>query len=315
MLTNEPSIKKPLFIIGVPRSGTTLVADLISHHEDLAWFSNHFANHPRLPQLSFLNRLTDIPGIGPYLRGKERRGRKGRFRAELPYPREAYSVWDTYARAAFSNDYLLSTQPTQDEKDAIHQVIRSVLKYHGKTRFFNKMTGPARIGYLSGLFPDARFVHIIRDPRAVVSSLLKVRFWRKNGGFESPWWQNGLNASYLEAWQNSGHDPAVLAALQWRQIIEHSRSEVKQCNDKPIAYVEVTYEAFIEDPETVIGQILKFAELPSSRKIGTVLNKRTKVKNMNYKFMTHLAPEAVRSIETSTVPLLAQLGYNYAPTS
>ena len=33
-------IKKPIFIIGVPRTGTTLLYNILCGHEKLAWFSN-----------------------------------------------------------------------------------------------------------------------------------------------------------------------------------------------------------------------------------------------------------------------------------
>ena len=44
-----PEIKKPIFIVGVPRSGTTLFYLLLSQHPDLGWFTND----------TILNLLTD----------------------------------------------------------------------------------------------------------------------------------------------------------------------------------------------------------------------------------------------------------------
>ena len=37
-------IYKPIFLIGVPRSGTTLLNNIICRHKDLAWFSQNDLN-------------------------------------------------------------------------------------------------------------------------------------------------------------------------------------------------------------------------------------------------------------------------------
>ena len=35
----KDNIEKPIFIVGVPRSGTTLLYTLLAQHKDLGWFS------------------------------------------------------------------------------------------------------------------------------------------------------------------------------------------------------------------------------------------------------------------------------------
>ena len=70
--------------------------------------------------------------------------------------------------------------------------VAGVLRYHGKARFAAKLTGPARISYVSSIFPEARFVHVVRDGRAVVQSLMKVEFWGARDRMTRPAWENGL---------------------------------------------------------------------------------------------------------------------------
>ncbi|NNG00352.1 MAG: sulfotransferase [Desulfobacteraceae bacterium] len=311
MKYEEVKVEKPIFIIGAPRSGTTLIADLIAFHEDLGWFSNYFAAHRKYPAVSILNRLVDIPKIGHLLRGKEVHRKRDKFKEKLPYPREAYSIWDLYTRPDFSKDYLMGQKPSGDEKRNITGVIHKVLGYQCKNRFFNKMTGPARIGYLSGLFPDACYVHIIRDPRAVVSSLLKVNFWVRNGGLDAPWWQNGLREEYLNVWKDSGRNPAVLAAVQWRQIIENARHETGFGTHERKKYIEIKYETFLEDPENTINEILKFCGLTKSNKVYENLKKRVRIKNMNYKFHDNLSHEDIDAVESVTRFVSKKLGYQF----
>ena len=308
-LRKSNPIERPIFMIGAPRSGTTLIADIVSFHEDLGWFSNYCARYHRYPQAAALSRLVDIPLVGNLLRGKEASGGKNRWKSRLPYPREAYSIWDHYCRPGFSIEYLFNLRPTPKEKDDIRSFIHKVLRYQGKKRFFNKMTGPARIGYLSEIFPDACFIHIIRDPRAVVSSLLNVHFWINYGGYDSPWWKNGLVDDYARMWKASGENPSVLAAVQWRQIIEHARCEVEALADSSITYMEVKYEDFTAHPETGLEEILKSAGLSPSRRVEFNLKNRTTLKDMNFKFKKNLSPADIAAIEAATRPTAADLGY------
>jgi len=39
--SEELEITKPIFIVGVPRSGTTLLYHLLGQHPSLAWFSKN----------------------------------------------------------------------------------------------------------------------------------------------------------------------------------------------------------------------------------------------------------------------------------
>jgi len=40
-LRNQIEIEKPIFVVGVPRSGTTLLYRLLGQHLDLGWFSQN----------------------------------------------------------------------------------------------------------------------------------------------------------------------------------------------------------------------------------------------------------------------------------
>ena len=51
-------IKRPIFVIGMPRSGTTAISQAMSVHEDLGWFSNYFEWVPFIPEISLLTRVT-----------------------------------------------------------------------------------------------------------------------------------------------------------------------------------------------------------------------------------------------------------------
>jgi len=81
-------------------------------------------------------------------------------------------------------------------------------------------------------FPQARFVHLIRDPRAVVNSLIRSDVHRSN---------------------------AYHGSLRWRRDVDMGLAFAELHPDRVTA---VYYEDLVQDPETSLRTILQFLELP-----------------------------------------------------
>ena len=186
----------------MPRSGTTVLSEAIAAHEDLGWISNYVNRLPMLPWLALFDRMADNSLTGGLLRGKKKQDLNlwSFFRKFLPHPDEALKFWQRFCGDKFLWDYLVNQSALPVEKDSLVKALHNILVLQGKKRLFTKLTGPPRIHYLSTIFPDAGFIHLLRDPRAVVSSLLRVNFWRFHGGLKKPWWKNGLPGEYLAEW-------------------------------------------------------------------------------------------------------------------
>ena len=208
-------------------------------------------------------------------------------------------------------DYLKETQLTPSKLMEVRKAVTKVRRYQIKPRFSAKFTGPPRIAFLQKIFPNAVFIHIIRDGRAVVHSLLHVKFRQKNGGLEHPYWKNGLPEQYEEIWHKSGDDPGVLAAVQWRYIIERTRTE-KLCL-QPSQYKEVRYEDFIAAPETVLRDILHFCHLPESKEVLTYFRKEVLLQNMNAKYKAEFDKNYLKMLSEVMQPVLKQLNYTDEP--
>lgn len=156
------------------RSGATIIFEAFSCHEYLGWLSNYSNRFSALPQVAFVHRLF----FGA--RGQKKQWQKVSLANKLlPKPQEAYSVWKHLLGSKFRFTFLRNVKPTASEIDATHNYIRKLLISEGKLRFCAKFTGPPRIWFLNKLFPDAFFIDVIRDPRAVVASLLSVDFWKE----------------------------------------------------------------------------------------------------------------------------------------
>jgi hypothetical protein len=168
-----------------------------------------------------------------------------------------------------------------------------------------KFTGPPRIRYLSGLFPDAYFVDIVRDPRAVVASLLMVKFWKQKGGFEGPFWNEALNGEALDRWVRSDRSPVVLAALQWRSVYQATHEEKNSAQGR---YLRCRYEDFMEDPLGMVSKVMAFCRLSPSHDIERYISSQN-YRNMNYKYREKLSAEEISHITDINQDLMEGLGY------
>ena len=52
-------VDRPIFVVGVPRSGTTVVFNTFAARPDIAWFTQHLNYLPRWPSVTVLARVTD----------------------------------------------------------------------------------------------------------------------------------------------------------------------------------------------------------------------------------------------------------------
>jgi len=302
----SPGVDRPVFLIGMPRSGTTAIFESLATHPEAGWLSYHFNRLPRLPALAALARLCDV---SPFFRKAVAPPRAGRAWIERlrDGPAEAYSVWETYCGEKFRFDYLLGQRATEEEREGMTRVVRRVLRYQGKRRFVAKLTGPARMGYLMSLFPDARFVHILRDGRAVVDSLMRIDFWRDSPRMREPAWRNGLSESHLRAWEAHGRSPLALAALQWRSVIERAREERDAL--RPERYLEVRYEDFLADPAAVMRRIWEAVDLPPSPRTLTFIAERLRPAARRRGFGEAFRPEELAMLDELIGDLLEELGY------
>jgi hypothetical protein len=94
---------------------------------------------------------------------------------------------------------------------------------------------------LEGLFPDAGYVHLIRDGRDTALSFLSM--------------PKGI---VTESWAHP--DSVADFACQWRTEVEAAQALGKRVG--PERYREVRYEALVADPEGELTAVCAFAALP-----------------------------------------------------
>ena len=250
----EPILKEPIFMIGCPRSGTTISVNL-------------FARHPWVANWSEAGRVWDPAGY---------------------HDPSADHCWDV-------------DRVTGEAARRLHSRFEWYRQLHKKRRFINKHPrNSVRIDYIRAIFPDALFIHVIRDGRAVVNSIVK-RIERDPerqrfpfGDFcKPPQWRQYLR-----------DDPIEQAALQWREITAYILGKRSELGDR---YYEFKYEDMCLRPREVFAAAFEFADLPAGDEFLAMIPES--LKNMNYKVEEELSPAQIATINAIQKELLDRLRY------
>ena len=270
-------IEKPIFIVGTGRCGSTAFHRLLGVHPQTMWLSGFAEEFPHKP---LWNRWAVTAMGSPALR---------RIFGKRIKPGENYGFWYTHAYGfAEPGRDLVGSDVTPRVKHQMHAAIEPMLTSR-RSRLLIKLTGWSRIGFLNEVFPDAKFVHIVRDGRAVASSLLHINAWQWRGWYGPYSWRYGpLSGEDQAAWEASGRSFVALAGLQWRihtQAVEAARQMLD-----PGRFLEVKYEQLCDQPMDTCRRVLQFAELQPSpdfeRHVATA-----RITDMSARWRRDLSPE------------------------
>lgn len=293
------SLDRPIFIVGTGRCGSTIFHRIFTHHPQVCFLSGLCLLYPRQPSYNRWGmRLMDVPLVRRYARKKFR-------------PAEHWPFWDLYLRG-FSSPCrdLLAEDVRPNEVGPITGVFEAMLTRR-RRRLLAKLTGWPRTGYLQAMFPSARFVHMIRDGRAVVNSLLNVDFWQ---GWAGPA-QCGLGELTeveRDEWERSDRSFVVMAAIQWKRWMD--AYEVAKRLLPQAQYLEVKYEDFAADPHGTFNDVLAFCGLDATPKFADCI-RQFAVRSENDKWKTQLSAQQQRLLTESLRDHLVRYGYEESTRS
>lgn len=279
-------IEKPIIIVGTGRCGSTLLHRLLALHEDVGWLSTFNEVFPRGPWLSRCSDLYRVQWL-PH---------RVRHLPFFPKPFEAYRFWESYLPGFSRRDR--APRPADVPREGIEpvrRVLEQVLDHQGRSRLLVKVTGWSRIGYFNEIFPDARFVWLNREHRAVVSSWIKADWLDVTTALDSPDWQWGpVPDLYRRLWSDLGADRVLSAAVKIRMDLDDIRANIHQVPERSYT---MQYEELIADPRGALEGLLDFCELPRRAAFFERIEKRT-FYDPSDKWKQHLSTdEAHRIVE------------------
>lgn len=225
-------VRRRVFVVGCPRSGTTLLQSLLHAHRQIR----------SLPETHFL----------PMLLGSEEHRRCAADRPRAPvarlrrWRRDAFARWSLVdprraARAwSFLRDLALPVDsPNRDRWRLAAQLQAFVRTLDAHALALHKPIWvektPDHLFYIDHLragVPDARFIHVQREGAQVVGSLYRA-------ARDHPGWRPFLSLEKcVDRW-----DTAQRESERWRNDPRH---------------LHVSYEALVRAPRDTVGRVLAF---------------------------------------------------------
>ena len=210
-----------LFIVGCARSGTTLVRRIVDAHPEIAittemhWITRQFKSRNALVTPELVSELTGHKRFTQFeIPREEFEGLLGSGEA-VPYP--------TFLRRVFGLYGKIKNKPLVGNKTPAY--IRRMLDLHA-------------------LWPEAKFVHIIRDGRDVCLSVLN-------------WNKAERTAGRYASWEE---DPVSTTALWWERKVRKAREDGAALGSG--LYHETLYEDLVDDPERECKRLCEFLSVP-----------------------------------------------------
>jgi len=108
-----------------------------------------------------------------------------------------------------------------------------------------------RIPFIDAIFADSRFIHIIRDGRDTVASLMFRNRGPDWGHLKTPGWED-----LLRRYPTENH---IRCAHQWRDSVRICRDDGRAL--PPGRYLEVRFEDLVRDPGPILEGLFRFLDL------------------------------------------------------
>jgi Sulfotransferase family len=279
-----------VFVIGTGRCGSTLVQELLCRHPEVGFLSNVEDRAPFLPASAGRFNSELYRRLPPSLT------RKGRLRYA---PSEGYRVLARSVSPMVTDSFrdLVAADAMPWVADRFRDFFSERARAQRKPVFLHKYTGWPRTGFVREVFPEARFINVTRDGRAVVASALRTNWWKGHMGPQA--WQWGpLPSAYAADWEASGYSFPVLAA---RDLVPGDR------------WLDVRFEDVLADPDARFKEMLAFMGLEEHPALHAALARIALSADRQRAYRRQLDPASLALVERSLAGHLSAWGYDATP--
>ncbi|MFC1748171.1 sulfotransferase [Pseudomonadota bacterium] len=287
-----------VFFVGTGRCGSSLIHEIISKHEDVGFISNIDDNLPYFDLKGRWNNQLYRSLLG-------NKTTKGKLRFA---PSEAYKLIARQVSPVYENSCrdLTESDVTPWLKQRFRDFFEQRAAIQGKSIFTHKYTGWSRIGFFSSIFPEAKFIHIVRDGRAVANSWLQMPWWNGYKGPEN-WLWGELTQPYLEEWKEGNCSFPLLAGIGWKLLLNSYATSAASLSDQQ--YMEIRLEDIVEQPRDSFEKLLSFSGLPWSNEFNTTFQRNIFSSKRKLAFQDELYPQQLSEIESCLSIELKKHGY------
>ena len=267
----------PIFLVGMPRSGTKLLRAILNHHPDISipeteteffphWVAN-WTSYGDLSNYAVFQKFAARCKLLPYFRYKQ--DRKHLTDVER---------WYKNCRSFQPNDVF----------EALLKTDLSVSDFDDTIWGDKSPSYVTHIGLLKQHFPEARIIHIIRDVRDYCLSINKA--WGKNMFRAAQRWNDDVSSARAQGLNMSGD----YIEVKYEDLLDSPRASVQKiCRFLGVDLVESMFE--------LSGDIENLGDARGHKEI---------LKSNTGKYKDNLSESKRRTIEAIAGTTLVAVGYD-----
>ena len=221
-----------LFLVGSGRSGTTALYRHICANFDVGYITAFGARYPRtLWPAAVASRHLSHKGLKPSAESRVLFERHGLGHDEI----------QRLGRPIVASDC------AEDMALSFRRTLSRVARLQAKSVVVVKNTSATtRLNAISWMAPEAKFLHLVRDGRAVAASLSRVEFFPSL----RIWWADGRTATELVPKYGS---LALVGAEHWSRQVTAALSALAEL--PPERYRTIRYGDFVGEPEKALKSV------------------------------------------------------------
>ncbi len=258
-IASTPSDPPPIFILGHWRSGTTHLHNLLGRDPDNTYptvyqvvFPTAFMLTSRtIPPLT-AGMLSDTRGYDNVAQGWHEAAEDEIALAKLTglSPYLAFMLPDLLPRYERYFDFLQAREHERDEWKAALRWFVGKIRLHsgGRRPVIKSCAHMARIRMVLDVFPDAKFVHIHRNPFTVAASTIHMR--------EQTDWENFLQVPQTAFVEGLATQVAVVGQRLFEQFFA-DRALIP-----PENFIEIAYPDLVARPREVLDSVYRQFGIP-----------------------------------------------------
>lgn len=258
-------MRAPIFLLGMPRSGTTWVAKVFDSHPGVSYRhegESEFDVHLELP---LYPELDEAEELSPALRRIVEHKLAGHCSVRTCGKRPLFPKQGDNALSGPVRELRMNISRVVERITGKPSVWRT--KLGDRRLVWKSVESPARLGVLLKVYPEARGVFILRDPCGYVASVLRGEKKMKFSGSQSmaeseTVFRRILETPYAQEIGLTLEDVFMMKkearlSLFWNLLNQKTASDLKQLNNGRI----IRYEDLCRDPMGNFKQLFEYCGL------------------------------------------------------
>lgn len=279
----KESVKEPIYVMGLARSGTTILLEILSNSGDLA--VQKYRDFPFIFTPYFWNKTLNL--LDKIFKGgkkKERSHKDGLLvNSKSPEAMEE-PIWMSFFENLHQNnqvELLSGKTENKDFENFYNNHLKKIILSQHKKRYLSKGNyNVSRIDYIQKIYPDAKIIIMIRNPINHVFSIIKQHRLFKAEQEKNPKTLTYMNMlGHFEFGKNfipinldQQKQEVILSLLEtgdevraisiyWSIIYDFVKAKLEEKNKNIIL---VRYEDLCANSENVLEEVIFHAGLDSS---------------------------------------------------